>query len=93
MDPVSTNLDNKAMESDDGSEAVADLQTRLGHLQMGPGGDMLMDDYDPVDEKPDVAIITPDDSQEEQEPEIRADDCISSTSLVTVFETASLTRR
>lgn len=77
MDPVSTNLDNGAMDSEDGSEAVADLDTRLGDLQMGGGGDMLIDDFDVVDEKPDVAIITPDDSPEEQEPEIRADDCIS----------------
>ena len=75
MDPVSTNLDNGAMDSKDGTEEVADLDTRLGELQMGGGGDMLIDDYDVVDEKPDVAIITPDDSLEEQEPEIRADDC------------------
>ena len=75
MDPVSTNLDNRAMDSEDGSEVVADLDTRLGGLQMGGGGDMLIDDYDVVDEKPDVAIITPDDSPEEQEAEIRADDC------------------
>ena len=76
MDPVSNNLDNGAMDPKDGSEQVADLDTRLGGLQMGGGGDMLIDDYDVVDEKPDVAIITPDDSLEEQEPEIRADDCI-----------------
>ena len=76
MDPVSTNLDNGAMDPEDGNEAVADLGTRLGGLQMGGGGDMLIDDYDVVDEKPDVAIITSDDSPEEQEPEIRADDCI-----------------
>ena len=75
MDPVSTNLDNGTIDPEDGSEAVADLDTRLGGLQMGGGGDMLIDDYDVVDEKPDVAIITPDDSPEEQEPEIRADDC------------------
>ena len=81
MDPVSTNLDNGAMDSEDRSEAVADLGTRLGKLQMGGGGDMLIDDYDVVDEKPDVAIITPDDSTEEQEPEIRADDCISPETL------------
>lgn len=74
MDPVSTNLDNGAMDSEDGSEVVADLDTRLGELQMGGGGDMLIDDYDVVDEKTDVAIIAPDDSPEEQEPEIRADD-------------------
>ena len=81
MDPVSTNLDNRAMDSGDGNEAVADLGTRLGELQMRTGGDMLIDDYDAVDEKPDVAIITPDDSPEEQEIETRADDCISSEIL------------
>ena len=76
MDPVSNSLDNGHMDFKDGSEAVADLDTRLGGLQMGGGGDMLIDDYDAVDEKPDVAIITQDDSPEEQEPDIRADDCI-----------------
>ena len=85
MDPVSTNLDNGAMDSEDGSEAVADLGTRLGKLQMGGGGDMLIDEYDVVDDKHDVAIITPDDSLEEQEPEIRADDCILSKILTKFF--------
>ena len=78
MDPVSTNRDGVIMGFQAGSEAVADLKTHLGDLQMGGGGDMLIDDYDPVDEKPDVAIITPDGSSEEQEPEILADDCTSS---------------
>ena len=76
MDPVSTNLDNAAMGSEDGDDPVADLETQLGHLQIGGGGDMLIDDYDPVDEKQDVAIITPDESPEEREPELLADDCI-----------------
>lgn len=75
MDPVSTNLDNEAMDPEDETETVADLSTHLGGLQMGGGGDMLIDDYDPVDEKPDVAIITPDDSAEEKEPEVLADNC------------------
>lgn len=66
------------MESEGGSEAVADLKTQLGDLQIGGGGDMLIDDYDLVDEKPDVAIITPDGSSEEPEPEVLADDCIYS---------------
>ena len=78
MDPVSTNTDHLAMDSDDESEAVTDLNTRLGNLQMGGGGDMLLDDYDPVDDKPDVAIITPDDSAEEKEIEVFANDCIVS---------------
>ena len=75
MDPVSTKPDNTTMGPDDGNEAMTDLKTRLGDLQMGGGGDMLIDDYDPVDEKPDVAIITPEDSAEEKEPEILATDC------------------
>ncbi|MCJ1460144.1 hypothetical protein MMC28_010523, partial [Mycoblastus sanguinarius] len=73
MDPVSHNLDIEAMDSEDGSE-VADLKAQLGELQMGGGGEMLIDDYDVVDEKPDVAIITPDESPEEPEPEVLADD-------------------
>lgn len=93
MDPVSTNLDNGAMESEDGSEAVADLDTRLGVLQMGGGGDMLIDDYDVVDEKPDVAIITPDGSPEEQEPEIRANDCTLYEVLQKLFGSSVLTHR
>ena len=75
MDPVSHNLDIEAMDSEDGSE-VADLKAQLGELQMGGGGEMLIDDYDVVDEKPDVAIITPDESPEEPEPEVLADDCM-----------------
>ena len=75
MDPVSTDLDNAAMDSEDGGDPVADLKTQLGHLQIGGGGDMLIDDYDPVDEKQDVAIITTDESPEEREPELLADDC------------------
>ena len=78
MDPVSTNIDHFTMDSDDENEAVTDLNAHLGDLQIGGGGDMLLDEYDPVDEKPDVAIITPDDSAEEKEPDICADDCIVS---------------
>ena len=75
MDPVSHNLDRDMVDSDVGKEAVADLKTRLGTLQIGGGGDMLIDEYDVVDEKPDVAIITPDGSLDETEPEPQADDC------------------
>lgn len=75
MDPVSNFADHNIMDSEDENEAVADLNTHLGDLQMGVGGDMLLDDYDPVDEKPDVAIITPEDSAEEREPEVLANDC------------------
>ena len=84
MDPVSTatDLDNTTMDSEDGSDPVADLKTQLGHLQIGGGGEMLIDDFDPVDEIPDVAIITPDESSEERDPEPQADDCIISQSLL-----------
>ena len=39
------------------------------------GSDMMIDDYD-VDEKQDVAIITPAESPEEPETEPAADDCV-----------------
>ena len=74
MDPVSRNLDREDVDASTPDNAVADLKTQLGDLQIGGGGDMLIDDYDAVDEKPDVAIITPDDSAEESEP--LADDCM-----------------
>lgn len=75
MDPVSRNLDHELMDAGDGKEAVADLKSQLGALQIGGGGDMLIDEYDVVDEKPDVANITPDDSAEEPEMDPLADDC------------------
>ena len=75
MDPVSRNLDSEDMDTNSHEDAVADMKTQLGDLQIGGGGDMLIDEYDAVDEKPDVAIITPDDSAEESEP--LADDCMS----------------
>lgn len=78
MDPVSRSLDREILDSDDGREAVADLKSQLGALQIGGGRDLLMDDYDVVDEKPEVATITPDDSADEPELEPRADDCRSS---------------
>jgi len=84
MDPVSTNLDDGTMDPEGGNEAVADLKTQLGDLQIGGGGDMLIDDYDPVDEKPDVAIITPDESSEEPEPGVLADDCTFPKILVSL---------
>ena len=39
------------------------------------GTDMLVDEYDMVEDKPDVAIITPADSSEEPDPQLMADDC------------------
>ena len=76
MDPVSNNTDHDTMGSEDRSETVANLNSHLDDLQIGGGGDMLIDEYDPVNEKPDVAIITPEDSSEEKEPEILATDCM-----------------
>lgn len=63
------------MDLEDESEIKTDLNAHLGELQMGGGNDMLIDEYDPVDEKPDVAIITPEDSTKEPEPEVLATDC------------------
>lgn len=74
MDPVSHNLDRKTMDPRPEKEATADLQTQMGDMQIGGGEDMLIDDYDVVDEKTDVAIITPDDSTDEPA-EPQADDC------------------
>ena len=73
MDAVSRNLDQENMESDDREGAVADLKTQLGEMQIGGGGEMLIDNYDVVDEKQEAAIITPDDSVEEADP--LANDC------------------
>ena len=42
---------------------------------------MIVDEYDVVDEKPDVAIITPEDSADEPEPEPLADDCRVTASI------------
>ena len=78
MDPVSTITNRDTMNLEDENEAVTDLNAHLGDLQIGGGGDILLDDYDPVDDKPDVAIITPEDSAEEKETEILANDCIVS---------------
>lgn len=89
MDPVSRNLDRKILDSADGREAVADLKSQLGALQIGGGRDLLMDnDYDVVDEKPEVATITPDDST--QEPEPGADDCRYSISEERQLHTTSM---
>ena len=84
MDPVSRSLDREILDSDDGREAVADLKSQLGALQIGGGRDLLMDDYDIIEEKPEVATITPDDSADEPELEPRADDCRSFEAWCTV---------
>lgn len=75
-----------------GRGAVADLSAHMGELQMADGGDMLLDECDPVDEsladqKTDVAIITPDDTVDrapdeavdDDDSDPLADDCTFST--------------
>ena len=63
------------MTGQTGREAGADLSAQLGELQMGEAGDMLLDDCDPVDEKPEVANINPEDALDDIEPEPLANDC------------------
>ncbi|KAI4109728.1 MAG: hypothetical protein L6R37_000415 [Teloschistes peruensis] len=65
MDPVSRDLDHENLDPRPNMAPTADLETRLGDLQVGGGGDMLIDDYDTLGEKQDVAIITPDESIDE----------------------------
>ena len=63
MDPVSPSLDDDRLEPEPGMGPTADLGTRLGDMQIGGGGDMLVDDYEAMDDKQDApAIITPPDS-------------------------------
>ena len=57
-------------------DPVADLGARVGDMQMGGDPDMLLDEYDAMDEKPEVAVIHPSDSPEETESELFADDCM-----------------
>ena len=88
MDPVSIDTACDTMDSRVKNVTVTDLNAHMGDLQMGGGGEMLIDDYDPVDEKPDVAIITPEDSAEEKEPEALANDCTDAqTRLVLELQT------
>lgn len=65
MDPVSRDLDRQNIDPRPDMAPTADLETRLGAMQVGGEGDMLLDDYDTVGEKQDVAIITPDESIDE----------------------------
>lgn len=58
----------------DEDEAVADMDARFVGMQL-TGDAMLVDHYDDVDEKQDVAIISPDGSLNEPEAEPMADDC------------------
>ncbi|KAL8810807.1 MAG: hypothetical protein Q9223_002107 [Gallowayella weberi] len=62
MDPVSRDLDRETRDSRPQKDSTADLQSQMGDMQIAARRDMLMDDYDPVDDKSDVAEITPDSS-------------------------------
>ena len=58
-----------------GKFVASQRSANSGGPQMGGDPDMLIDEYDAVDEKPEVAVIHPDDSPEAQEAEPLADDC------------------
>jgi len=75
MDSVSHYRNCEDIDAETGDGAVADLNAHLGDLQMGGAGKMLIDEYDPVDEKPDAAVINPDDPSDGPESETLADDC------------------
>lgn len=55
-------------------EGVADLDSRLVGMQL-TGDAMLVDHLEELDEKQDVAIISPEGSVDESELEPLADDC------------------
>lgn len=76
MDPVSQYRDGADLDVESRGTAVADMNAHMGALQMAGDGEMLIDEYDPVDEKPEVAIINPDDPSDESEPQLLADDCM-----------------
>ena len=59
----------------DEDEGVADLDSRLFGVQL-TGDAMLVDHLEELDEKQDVAIISPDGSVDESELEPLADDCM-----------------
>lgn len=73
MDPVRHNMHEAALDED----SVTDLGARVGDMQMGGDPDMLLDDYDAMDEKPEVAVIHPSDSPDETELEPLANDCMA----------------
>lgn len=64
-----------ANNSGDEDEGVADLDSRLVGMQL-TGDAMLVDHLEELDEKQDVAIISPDGSVDESELEPLADDCM-----------------
>lgn len=74
MDPVSRDLDHDTGHPWPEREPTADLQTQMGAMQIAGGEDMLLDGYDPADEKQEVAEITPEGSTDEPT-EPLANDC------------------
>ena len=71
---------------------MANLKSHLGSLQIGGGRDTIMDEYDVQEEKPEVTIITPDDSADEPEAEVLADDCRSSIQAACTVSSLLITR-
>ncbi len=61
--------------SSDEDEGVADLDAHFVGMQL-TGDAMLVDNFEDIDEKQDVAIISPDGSVDEPEPDLLADDCM-----------------
>ena len=54
---------------------MADITDRVSNLQLN-GPDMMVDDYEQYNnDRQEVVNISPDDPNEEAEPDIRADDC------------------
>lgn len=64
-----------ANNPNDEDEGVADLDSRLVGMQL-TGDAMLVDHLEELDEKQEVAIISPDGSVDESELEPLADDCM-----------------
>jgi len=69
-----------ANNPNDEDEGVADLDSRLVGMQL-TGDAMLVDHLEELDEKQEVAIISPDGSVDESELEPLADDCMSEVLL------------
>ena len=76
MDPVRHTLDISTVHDAAFEEDLLLTGHPLSPLQMGGDPDMLLDEYDAVDERPEVAIIHPDDSAEDADSEPLATDCM-----------------
>lgn len=75
MDTVSFKPETMPNMPSDEDEGVADMDARLVGIQL-TGDTMLVDNFDSVDDKQDAAIISPDGSVGDAEPELLADDCM-----------------